>query len=130
MRLLLDTHLALWSVTDPERLSPRCALLMENEDHEFLVSAASIWEIAIKFALRRGPGAMPISGSRAFQEFTEAGFAILPVTPEQAASVDDLPPLHGDPFDRLLVAQALYEPLRLITHDKRVAAYSNQFLLV
>lgn len=130
MRLLLDTHLALWSVTEPERLSRSFSMLVDNPDTDFAVSAVSIWEIAIKFALRRGPHAMPISGKRALREFTDAGFEIIPVTPDQAASVDGLPPIHGDPFDRLLVAQALHEPLRLVTHDKRVAAYSNNFILV
>jgi PIN domain nuclease of toxin-antitoxin system len=90
------------------------------------VSTVSVWEIAIKSALaRRGVGAMPISGRDALAQFRLAGYRMLSISPEHAAEVERLPSLHSDPFDRLLVAQALTEPLRLITHDAAVAAYSD-----
>ena len=90
----------------------------------------SIWEISIKHALaREGAGRMPISGRQAAEYFTEAMFSLLPMTLEHSLRVDQLPKLHGDPFDRLLAAQALSEPLRLVTHDASLAAYSDLTIL-
>ena len=88
----------------------------------------SIWEIAIKHALK--PGSLPISGSAALQYFTESGFLLLAVSPQHAAGVEQLPLLHADPFDRMLVAQALTEPLRLVTADEKVARYSDSIIFV
>jgi PIN domain nuclease of toxin-antitoxin system len=96
-----------------------------------VVSVASIWEIAIKFAQgRRGSGSMPLSGRDAFDRFRRSGYEILPILPEHAMAVERLPLLHGDPFDRILVAQALEQPLRLVTADTTVAAYSDTIILV
>jgi PIN domain nuclease of toxin-antitoxin system len=95
------------------------------------VSAVTIWEIAIKHALgRSGRNRMPFSGGEAIAEFTAAGFEFLNITPEHAAAVGELRGLHGDPFDRLLVAQAMSEPLILLTHDRAVAAYGDTIVLV
>ncbi|HEY3637539.1 MAG TPA: type II toxin-antitoxin system VapC family toxin, partial [Rhizomicrobium sp.] len=89
------------------------------------------WEIAIKHALPRGTrNDIPISGTEALEYFVAAGFEILAVTASHAAAVDRLSNPHADPFDRLLVAQALTEPLRLLTHDKRLAEYSESIILV
>ena len=131
MRFLLDTHIAVWAIGKSARLSAAARELIGDERHEVVVSVVSLWEISIKFALaeKRGSG-IDFSGRDALGYFREAGYALLPVTPEHAAAVDDLPALHRDPFDRLLIAQALHEPLRLMTHDKRVAAYSPHFILV
>lgn len=87
------------------------------------VSAVTIWEIAIKHSLGRGD--MPISGAAALQYFQQAGYLMLAVEPEHAAAVEALPMHHTDPFDRLLIAQALVEPMRLVTHDAIVARYSD-----
>ncbi len=98
--------------------------MLESEEVEPVVSVVSLWEIAIKFALgpkRRDP--MPRSSSQAHELFVGAGYTILPITAEHAAAVDDLPRLHGDPFDRMLVAQALCEPMRLLTRDARLKDY-------
>ena len=95
---------------------------------EVFVSAASVWEIAIKHALGRGQ--MPVSAAMALQAFNDSGYRMLAVAASHAARVESLPLLHSDPFDRLLVAQALDEPLTLLTSDKVVAAYSDAVLLV
>ncbi len=130
MRLLLDTHVALWAIAKTSWLSADIATLIAEPDNEIVISAVSVWEITIKHALSRGrPGDIGISGARALTLFRGAGYALLNVTPEHASAVGHLPLLHADPFDRLLVAQALSEPLRLITHDKDVAAYSDTVIL-
>lgn len=128
MRLLLDTHIAVWALTDDRRLSTEARRLLLDEESELFVSAASVWEIAIKHAL--GRRRMPISGAEALGHFRDAGYAILAVRGEHAAAVERLPALHSDPFDRLLVAQAQTEPLRLITHDAMLAGYGAAVLLV
>jgi PIN domain nuclease of toxin-antitoxin system len=128
VRLLLDTHIALWAITDNPKLSTRARKLVQAPENEIYVSAASVWEIAIKHAL--GRHTIPISGEEARCCFAEAGYITLPITEQHAAATETLPPLHADPFDRMLVAQALTEPLKLITHDATVAGYSDDILLV
>lgn len=127
MRLLLDTHVAIWALVSPGLIPDRLASLIADADNEVFVSAASIWEIGIKFALGKA-SAPPFSGREAVSYFAEAGFISLPVTAVHAAAVEDLPPFHADPFDRMLIAQAVSEPLRLISHDARVAAYGSMVL--
>lgn len=131
MRLLLDTHVALWAIADHSNLGEAARTLIEDAANEVFVSAASVWEIAIKHARTSdGPNGMPISGRQALGYFRDAAFSLLPITPDHTAAVDGLPPLHTDPFDRLLVAQALTEPLRLLTRDQRIAGYSDLVTLV
>ena len=130
MRLLLDTHIALWAITDDPLLSARARLWIADPANEIYISAATVWEIAIKHAL--GPGrrsAMPISGTTASARFAAAGYVELPITAAHAARVDTLPLLHQDPFDRLLVAQALHEQLSLLTHDALLASYGDTILV-
>jgi len=130
LRLLLDTHVALWAVVDDPALPPAIRGMIADPANSIIVSVASVWEIAIKHALARGrAGDMPIPASRALGYFGEAGFITLNITAEHAAAVETLPRLHGDPFDRLLIAQALTEPLRLLTHDTQLAAYGHMVLL-
>lgn len=124
MKLLLDTHTAIWAVDAPKLLAPRIIHLMTDPINEVYVSAVSIWEIAIKIALRKRE-ALPFSSADALFKFREAGFELLKVNPEHAVAVESLPPLHADPFDRLIVAQALSEPMRLVSRDRHVAAYSD-----
>lgn len=128
MRLLLDTHIALWAVSDDPRLPPKARELIAAPRNLIWVSAVSIWEIAIKHGLGRGD--MPISGAEAMEYFRLSGYRMLPVSPEHAAAIEMLPAYHQDPFDRLLVAQSLSEPLRLLTHDTTVARYSDTVILV
>jgi len=131
VRLLLDTHITLWMIVGDRRLPSRARMLVEDETNDLVVSVASLWEISIKFGLgRKGPNAMPVSGPDALAYVREAGYELLDVKPEHAIAVQNLPPLHADPFDRLIVAQALVEPLRLITHDKTVASYADAIILV
>lgn len=128
MNLLLDTHVALWAIADSPRLSATARALIEAERATVWISAVSIWEIAIKHSLQRGD--MPVSGQDALRYFKAAGYRLLPIRPEHAAAVEQLPLHHADPFDQLLVAQALHEPMRLLTHDQNVARYSDTVVMV
>ena len=123
MNLLLDTQVALWALTDCPRLSERARTLILNPDATVFFSAASVWEIAIKHRLARSD--MPVSGAEAEVLFREAGYVELPVSAAHAAATEKLPGHHADPFDRMLVAQALYEPLRLLTHDRQLLTYGG-----
>lgn len=123
MRLLLDTHLLLWALSEPARLGVGLRALVEDPAHEVFFSAASIWEVAIKAGLGRADFAVrPDEVARAAME---TGFVELPVRAEVAARVADLPLHHRDPFDRLLIAQAMAEPMRLYTADPLLAPYSD-----
>jgi PIN domain nuclease of toxin-antitoxin system len=130
MRLLLDTHVAIWALASPDLLTTRIAGLIADPANDVFVSAASVWEIAIKHALGRATGAPPFGGSQAVEFFRDAGYLTLPVSAEHAALVETLPPHHADPFDRLLVAQALHEPMRLVTGDPVVARYSETIIKI
>ncbi len=128
MNLLLDTHVALWAITDNPKLSQKARELILSPRSNVWISAANIWEIAIKHAL--GKGDMPISGQDAMRYFNEAGYRFLAIEAEHAIAVEDLPLHHHDPFDRILVAQALVEPMRLMTHDSLVAVYSDTIIKI
>src|SRR5690606_12860290 len=128
MNLLLDTHVALWAIADSPQLPTKARELIAAPRSTIWVSAASVWEIAIKYSL--GRGSMPISGDEAMRYFQEAGYRFLPVEPEHAAAVGGLPAHHNDPFDRLLVAQAQTEPMRLLTHDTQIARYGDTVVWV
>jgi len=128
VNVLLDTHVALWAIQDSPALTAQAREIILSPDSKIHVSVASIWEIAIKFGLGRGD--MPISANQALGYFREAGFRMLSVEAEHAMEVEKLPWHHKDPFDRMLVAQALTEPMRLLTHDAMVARYSDTILRV
>lgn len=128
MNVLLDTHVALWAITDSPRLSARAREILTAPRNGIWVSTASLWEIAIKHAL--GRGSMPVAASEALAYFRQAGYQLLPIEAEHAVAVGELPAHHQDPFDRLLVAQALSEPMRLLTHDAVVASYSDTIILI
>lgn len=131
MRLLLDTHVALWAITDDQRLSQVARDLISDAANIVHVSAATIWEITIKHSLARpAPNAMPVSGADALRYFTDAGYLLLSISAAHAAAFAQLPRLHADPFDRILVAQALAEPLRLISRDAMIASYSDTVIKV
>lgn len=123
-RILLDTHLLLWAVSEPRKLSPHARRRID--DAEVFVSAASIWEVSIKVAL----GKLSADPSLLLAEIEPAGFRLLPVTGQHAAAVAHLPPLHSDPFDRMLVAQAKTEPLILLTNDSALGGYGDCVELV
>ena len=128
MKVLLDTHVALWAITDSPRLAGAAREAIMSPAAEIWISAATVWEISIKHAL--GRGAMPISGTAAIAWFNQAGYQFLPVLPEHAAAVETLPHHHQDPFDRLLVAQAIAEPVRFYTADPLLPPYSELIILV
>ena len=128
MNLLLDTHVALWAITDSPKLPPKARELIASPRTTVWISVASVWEIAIKHALGRGD--MPVSGQEAGRYFRESGYRFLPIETEHAFAVQDLAVHHHDPFDRLLVAQALVEPMRLMTHDPMVARYSDTIIKI
>jgi PIN domain nuclease of toxin-antitoxin system len=131
LRLLLDTHIVLWRLAGDKRLSKAAVRIMDDDSLSVDVSAISIWEVAIKWALRKGrPDDMPVSGKAFLRELEGALIEPLPVRPIHAASVDDLPMLHGDPFDRLLLATAKHEGMTLLTHDAALANYGDFVLVV
>ncbi len=120
MRLLLDTHVALWAIADSRRLSKVArATILDASD--VYVSAASVWEIAIK----RTIGKIDIDADTFAGAVRDSGFLSLSITDRHAARVQALPLLHADPFDRLLIAQAIIEPLRLLTADAQLEPYSE-----
>lgn len=128
MNLLLDTHAALWAITDSPRLPAKARDLIVSPKTTVWISAASLWEITVKYSLGRGD--MPVSGQDAQGYFRASGYQFLAVEPEHAVAAGELPPHHQDPFDRLLVAQALVEPMRLMTHDPLVALYSDTVIKI
>jgi PIN domain nuclease of toxin-antitoxin system len=125
MRLLLDTHIFLWMAADDNRLSIQARRTMLDASRIF-VSAVSIWEIAVKFRL----GKIRVDPENAIREMETNRFEELSVRISHAAVVAKLPLLHNDPFDRLLIAQAMTEPLHLMTADAQLKAYSQLVLLV
>lgn len=121
MKLLLDTQILLWAAGQPDRLSAAARTLLDNPHNELLFSAASLWEIAIKKTLGRPDFVVEPRLLR--RGLLDNGYAELAVTSQHAVNIDSLPPLHKDPFDRLLLAQALTEGVTLLTGDDQLAAY-------
>lgn len=127
MRILLDTHIALWAITGDKRLAASVRTRLRDPANQIYVSAASLWEIAIKH--RKNPTVMPIGPDVAVQACGDSGFAWLDISPHHAAASARLPALHADPFDRLLLAQAQQEPMALLTRDAQLATYSELVIL-
>lgn len=121
MNLLLDTHLLLWAASAPERLSDTARDLLLDPANQLAFSAASVWEISIKRALGRTD--FNVDPRRLWRMLLANGYRELPVTSEHSIAVIDLPPLHKDPFDRILIAQARVEDMQLLTVDSAVANY-------
>ena len=128
MNLLLDTHVALWAITDSPKLSLKAREIIQSPRANVWVSVASLWEIAIKHRLGRGD--MSVSSADAMRYFVESGYQFLAIEPEHVVMIEELANHHQDPFDRILVAQALGEPMRLITHDAQVARYSDTIIKI
>ncbi len=121
MRFLLDTHVLLRAAEGPDRLPPEALRLIENPATELVYSAVSIWEVAIENGLGRAD--FQVDPRLLRRGLLEHGYTELPVTGTHAAAVDLLPPIHKDPFDRLLVAQAQIEGMTLVTMDEVVGRY-------
>ena len=128
MRLLVDTHLLLWAAASSSQLPHGTRALIEDPANEVYYSAASIWEIAIKSALRRKDFRVDVPALLA--ALPRMGFVELPVTGVHAARVVQLGNIHRDPFDRLLVAQSVVEPLTLLTNDRLLARYGEGIRVV
>ncbi len=121
MQLLVDTHLLLWSVAASKKLPPTAREMLTDPSNDVFYSAASVWEIAVKSGLGRDD--FQVDMPSLLQAFVTAGFVELAITSTHAARVTSLPDLHKDPFDRLLVAQALSEPALLLTNDAQLGQY-------
>jgi PIN domain nuclease of toxin-antitoxin system len=120
VNLLLDTHVFIWAVDDDPRLSAAAWTMIEEADSVY-VSSASIWEAIIKYQL----GKLKVDPDRLIDAVAESGFLELSITMRHAAAVTYLPPIHRDPFDRLLLAQAISEPLHFLTADDKLPQYSE-----
>ncbi len=123
MKLLLDTHLLLWAAGQPERLSPAARKQINDPNNELLFSAASIWEVSIKNSIGRKD--FRVEPRLLRRGLLDNGYVELPITSQHAVNIDSLPPIHRDPFDRMLVSQALIEGVALLTADAQVARYKG-----
>ena len=128
MRILLDTHILLWALTADAALGDQARKMLLDVENQIYVSAASIWEVAIKH--RKNPQLMPLGPEILIDACLQSGFQWLDVSAYHARATAALPLLHSDPFDRILVAQAIQEPMRLLTRDHQIAAYSELVQLV
>jgi len=123
MNLLLDTHALLWNIQDDVRLSPRVSLALEDRDNRLVVSIASLWEISTNLA--NGRLRMPGHSLQSILDFMDRWeIELLPVSIEHVREAAKLPFHHGDPFDRMLIAQANVESLRLVSKDAKVRLYA------
>jgi len=123
LNLLLDTHLLLWAASEPKRLSAKARTLLLDPANQLVFSSASLWEVSIKNGLDRSD--FNVDPRRLWRMLLVNGYHELPIASEHTVAVSELPPLHTDPFDRLLVAQARVEGLMLLTADKAVAKYGD-----
>jgi PIN domain nuclease of toxin-antitoxin system len=121
MRLLLDTHLLLWAASEPDRLPAAARELVNDPQNQPIFSSASLWEVAIKRGLGRGD--LRVDARLLRRGLLDNGYDELPITSEHAVSLDSLPPIHKDPFDRILIAQSMVEGITLLTADPMVAKY-------
>jgi PIN domain nuclease of toxin-antitoxin system len=128
VRLLPDTHLLLWAAFEPGKVPAKAESLLKDLGNELFFSAASIWKVAIKTA--RGLADFQVNPTRLRMGLLENGYSEIPVTGAHAVAVTALPMLHKDPFDRLLVAQAVVEQFVLLTSDKILAAYPGSIIKV
>ena len=124
MILLVDTHLLLWAAAQPQKLSKTARQVLEDPDAQLWFSAASLWEVAIKRGLRRED--FRVEPRRLRRGLIDNGWRELAVSSEHTIAALTLPPIHKDPFDRMLLAQAQVEGLTLVTSDKVVARYPGQ----
>lgn len=121
MKLLLDTHVVLWAAAQPERLKPRARRLLADPQNVLLFSAANLWEVAIKRGLHRKD--FQVDPRLLRRGLLDNGYHELPILSEHVVAIENLPAIHKDPFDRLLVAQATVEGVTLLTLDPIVAKY-------
>jgi len=128
MKFLLDTHLLLWAAGEPRRLSKQARTLIANPDNDLLFSAASLWEVVIKSGLDRDD--FKVDARLLRRGLLDNGYSELPVISDHVVAIDSLPPLHKDPFGRILVAQATVEGVTLLTIDSLVSQYPGPIRMV
>jgi len=128
MKFLLDTHLLLWAAGEPRRLSKQARTLIANPGNDLLFSAASLWEVVIKSGLDRDD--FKVDARLLRRGLLDNGYSELPVIGDHVVAIDSLPPLHKDPFDRILVAQATVEGVTLLTIDSLVSQYPGPIRMV
>jgi len=121
LKLLLDTHLLLWAAGDSARLSTQARQLINNPENELLFSAASVWEVAIKRGLNRPD--FKVDARLLRRGLLDNGYSELPIVSDHVVATESLPPIHRDPFDRVLVAQATVEGITLLTTDTLLSQY-------
>src|SRR5205085_7863072 len=127
MKLLLDTHIFIWWVDQPEKLSPAALSALEDEANELLLSVASVWEMQIKIQLGKLKLSLPLKELINNQLETN-DLTVSPVALTHVLALDSLPFHHKDPFDRLLIAQSVEEELTIVTTDSQFSAYSVKLL--
>ncbi|MBD9362140.1 type II toxin-antitoxin system VapC family toxin [Methylomonas fluvii] len=128
MKLLLDTHLLLWAAGSPDLLPEQARRMLEDMQNQLFFSAASLWEIAIKRGLGRDDFQVDARVLR--RGLLDNGYNEIPIGSDHAVFIESLPPIHKDPFDRILVAQANVEGITLLTADALVAKYPGPVRLV
>jgi PIN domain nuclease of toxin-antitoxin system len=126
MKYLLDTHVLLWAAGSPEKLSSHARNLIENMDNLLFFSTASVWEISIKASLGRAD--FQVNPRLLRRTLLEHGYEELNITSHHVLTVHDLPPLHKDPFDRILIAQAIVEEILLLTNDNTILQYTSDMI--
>jgi PIN domain nuclease of toxin-antitoxin system len=132
MRILLDSHVFVWAKSAPQNLGDEARAAIIDPDNEAFISVASAWELWLKHARKPVPGLAPVldGGAPAFLDAArESGFALLGITLDHAAAAAKLPPLHRDPFDRMLIAQAIAEKLTIVTADPAFRQYPGVHVL-
>lgn len=123
MNIILDTHIALWAITNDPKLTDDIGKTLENVRTRLYVSVASLWEIGIKY--KKNPNNMPISAVEAQDYFEQSGFELLSIRAHHVLAESELPNIHKDPFDRILIAQAMSEPMYLMTRDANILQYPH-----
>jgi len=121
MKYLLDTHIILWAAVDVKKLSRKAKSILESPDNILYFSPVSLWEVSIKHA--KHPDQMPITSERVKELAIKMGFIELPVRSRHGVDIANLPDIHNDPFDRMLITQARSDGINLISHDDKVVAY-------
>lgn len=132
MRMLIDTHIAVWAVLNDPKLPQKAKSMLLDEDNEIFYSTASVWEITIKHMLH--PDKLRMSGSLLAKGCEDNGYIVLPVLNQHVSALETLKrpknaPKHNDPFDRILVAQAKAEKLMFLTHDSLIPYYGEPFII-
>jgi PIN domain nuclease of toxin-antitoxin system len=128
VKLLLDTHVLLWAAEDSEKLSKKAADLIKDEENELFFSSANIWEVVIKRALGREDFKVDPRVLR--RSLFDNGYSELPIASEHVVAIENLPLIHRDPFDRILIAQAQVEGIALVTADSKIVEYPGSITLV